>query len=96
MSDAGRFEGGHDERRLVIGRQHEHRDPLEWHRLVAGEPGEVGAERQEQHVHASPAHGIPGAGEPLTAGQHRMESWRRHCDPANASPLAALTASRAW
>ena len=35
--DARRLEAGHDQRRLFLGRHDQHREPLERHRLVAGE-----------------------------------------------------------
>ena len=57
--DARRLEPGHDERRVAVARQHEHREPLERHRLVAGEVRQVGADREQQHVDAELVHARP-------------------------------------
>ena len=48
--DPRRFEPRHDELRVAVAREHEHREPLERHRLVAGEVRQIGTDRQQQHV----------------------------------------------
>ena len=40
--------------------QHEHREPFERHRLVAGEVRQVGPDRQQQHVDAELVHALAG------------------------------------
>jgi hypothetical protein len=47
-----RLEARHHERGVAVAREHEHRESLGLERLVAGEPGQVGADRQQQHIDA--------------------------------------------
>ena len=60
-STRGASRRGHDEPRVAVARQHEHREPFERHRLVAGEVRQVGADRQQQHVDAELVHPRPRA-----------------------------------
>ena len=50
LDDAWRLEARHHEHRVAVGREDEHRESLERHRLVTGEVRQVGARRQQQHV----------------------------------------------
>jgi len=52
LYDLRRLEPRDDELRLTVARQHEHGQALEGHRLVAGQVGQVRADREEQGVHA--------------------------------------------
>ncbi len=56
IDDTGRLEPGDDHRRLAIAGHDEHRQPLERHRLVAGEVRQVVTDRQQQHVDALIGH----------------------------------------
>ena len=47
---------GHHQRGLAVAGQHQHGEPLEGHGLVAGQPGQVGADREQQHVDAVLGH----------------------------------------
>ena len=58
-----RLELGNDQRRVVVCRQHEHRQALERHGLVAGQPRQVGPERQEEGVDLQFPHAVPHARE---------------------------------
>ena len=68
---------GHHEHRVAVGGQHEHREPLERHRLVAGEVRQVGAGRQQQDVDAELAHPRP---RPRRAASdvHRLDGVTEH------------------
>ena len=56
LDDPRRLERGHHEHRVAVGREHEHGQPLERHRLVAGEVRQVGAGGEQQHVDAELPH----------------------------------------
>ena len=58
-----RLQLGNDQRRVVVCRHHEHRQALERHRLVAGQPWHVGPERQEEGVDLQFPHAVPHARE---------------------------------
>ena len=60
--------------RVAVGRQHQHRQPLERHRLVAGEVRQVGADRQQQDVDAELAHARPRPSQAI--GVHVRPRWR--------------------
>ena len=60
-----------DERRIAVAVRHEHREPLERHRLVAGEPGEVGAHREQQDVDALRGHLAAHPGQAVGVGSGR-------------------------
>ena len=68
LDDTRRFEARHHEHRVAVGRQDEHREPLERHRLVAGEVRQVRPRRQQQHVDAQFPH--PGTGALDPRGVH--------------------------
>ena len=57
--------GDQRHRRAVGDRQHEHGQPLERHRVVAGEIAEVGADADQQRVEARGGRFAARAGEPL-------------------------------
>ena len=48
--DTRRLEPRDDQGRVGIGEEHQHRRPFERHRLVAGEPRQIGADREQQRV----------------------------------------------
>ncbi len=66
--DARRLELGDHEHRLGVGYDHEHREPLERHRGVAGEPRQVGSDRAQQRVDAALHHALAHASPPLGVG----------------------------
>ena len=63
-----RLQAGHHERGVALPGQHEHRQPLQRHRLVAGEPREVGTHREQQHVDAGVGHARSDPGDALGPG----------------------------
>ena len=63
--DARRLEPRDDELRVAGARQHEHRQPFERHRLVAGEVRQVGADREQQRVDAELGHARADARDPV-------------------------------
>ena len=54
--DARRLEPGNDELGVAGAGQHQHRQPFERHRLVAGEVRQVGPDREQQRVDAELGH----------------------------------------
>ena len=74
LDDPGRLEPGHDERGLAVAGQDQHGQPLQRHGLVAGQPGQVGADRQQERVdpvalHPAPADPArPGSAKPGLTG----------------------------
>ncbi len=54
-----------DHRGIAVAWHDEHGQPLQRHRLVAGEVGQVVADRQQQDVHALVGHGLADPVEPL-------------------------------
>src|SRR5947208_2966686 len=66
LTCSGPFESRDDERGVAVGRQHEHRQSLERHRRVAGQPRQVGAEREEQAVDIEPLHALAHPRHPFT------------------------------
>ena len=83
--DSRRFESRHDEVRISGPREHEHRQPLERHRLVAGEVRQVAAHRQQQHVDALVGHRLAHPVEAVEVDAHgdslppagSAETWSR-------------------
>ena len=67
LDDAGCFEPRQDERRVGVGRQHQHRQTFERHRRIAREPRQVGAQGQQQRVDAQLSHCLAHA-----LGPHRQ------------------------
>ena len=83
------FEARHDEGGVAVAREHEHREPLGLERLVAREPGQVGADREQQHVDAELVHAAP----------HPRHAVRRHYEsvalrPGRPSMLTAFFSPR--
>jgi hypothetical protein len=58
------FESGHDERGVAVSGHDQHREPFERHGFVAGEPRQVGPDRQEQHVDRGLGHRLTHASQP--------------------------------
>ena len=88
-----------------VARQHEHRQPLERHRLVAGEVRQVGADRQQQHVDAELGHARPHARDAgrdvasrVDPGQavdaRRRSSFSQYVDERRRRPCACAQSSR--
>ena len=88
--DPGRLEAGHDQGGLAVGRQHQHGQPLERHGLVAGEPGQVGAQRQQQGVDARRR---PWPGAPGLDALEPSASQRAHAGTAGDVAIRALGAT---
>src|SRR5439155_7231021 len=70
--DPRRLQARDHERRVAVGRQHEHGETLERRPFVTGEPRQVGPERQQQRVDAELAHPGPHA---LDATAHGFQRW---------------------
>ena len=66
-------------------RQHQHREPLERHRLVAGEVRQVGAGREQQHVDAELAQSAL-AREPTSRRRSGPSRSARRCSSRSCSP----------
>ncbi len=66
LPDAGRLEPGHHQRGVAVGGHDQHGEPLQRHGLVAAQPRQLGADRQQQHLDALLDHGGP---DPLEAGR---------------------------
>ena len=90
--DARRLEAGHDELGVAVAREHEHREPLERHRLVAGEVREVGADRQQQHVDAELRHPGPGPRHPLAVHQAGRRAGHQRVRIQNEPPWRSTPA----
>ena len=66
-----------------VARQHEHREPLERHRLVAGEVRQVGADREQQHVDAELGHARARPRDPRDGDGSRVDARAgRRCSRA--------------
>ena len=70
-SSAGHHQGG-----VAVAGQHQHRQPLQRHRLVPGQVRQVGADGQQEDVDAHLVHAGPGPGG--TLGEHGRPSYGRH------------------
>ena len=84
-----RFEPRDDQGRVGVGSKDEHRRALEGHRLVAGEPRQVRADREQQDVDL----------ELVEAGTHLLSALparRREVDPVHAGIVSAVAASADW
>ena len=79
--DTRRFEPRHDELRVAVAREHQHREPFERHRLVAGEVRQVGADRQQQHVDAELVHARPRPRDARRRSSCRPSRGARRCSP---------------
>ena len=71
LGHPGRLQPGHHQRGVAVAGQDQHGQPLQRHRLVAGQVGQVGADRQQQHVDADLGHA---GADPVGAfGEHGAE-----------------------
>src|SRR5262249_11853490 len=80
------------ERRLAVARKHEHGEPLRLERLVAGEPGQVGAGGQQQDVDAELPHAPAHARHAV--GVHHRSVASVPARPGRPSMLTAFFSSR--
>ena len=94
--DPRRLEPGHDEPGVAGARQHEHREPFERHRLVAGEVRQVGADRQQQHVDAELAHPLARTRDPRASSVTRRSRAARRCSPRSSTPSTRRARRRPW
>ena len=72
------LELGHNEGRLIVDRQHEHRETLERHRLITGEPRKICPEREQKSIEARLPHAVPHTGKarrPRQDGVRARFSW---------------------
>ena len=77
LDDPGRLQAGHDQRGVALARHHEHREPLERHGLVAGEPRQVGPDRQQERRRRRPRPSGPGCGRAGRRTSSRLDPDRR-------------------
>ena len=88
--DPRRLQPGHDERGVAVDGQHEHGEPLERHGLVAGEPRQVGAQREQQDVDLRAR---PSGPAPARCGRARADSSMSTGYGSAASPRSRSSAA---
>ena len=72
LDHPGRLQPGHHQRGLALAGQDQHGQPLERHGLVAGQPGQVGPDREQHGVDPVAAHGRPHPLHPLHEPTHSL------------------------